>query len=159
MTLQAHGTAFGGSVPLHCEVASAYIARVIRKLRRDGYRVGSPKREAAEEFNDWLDKHFENSAQGGDCNSWFKLDGPGSRVVIGWPGSTRHRIETLAEPRWEDFEFELDTRAKGFEKNRFGHWGAGQTLADIEGDLEVLIRHVQKPEDVDFKRLHESAYL
>ena len=156
--LKAQGNAFGGSVPLHCEVSAAYIARVIRKVRRDAYQACSPSRQAAKDFNEWLDKYFENSVVAGNCNSWFKLAGPKSRVVIGWPGSSRHRIETLAEPRWEDFQFEGGERAKGYETNRFGHWGPGNTLADVEENNKVLLRHLTKAKDIDFDALHNSAY-
>lgn len=149
-------------MPLHCEVSAAYIARVIRKVRRDGYRACSPSRAAAADFNAWLERFFAGSVVAGECNSWFKLAGPRSRVVIGWPGSTRHRVETLAEPRWEDFEFETDhksnNRARGYEHNRFGHWGDGNTVSDVDQDLAVLIRHLQKAGEVDFTRLHDSAY-
>ncbi|CAK7221779.1 hypothetical protein SBRCBS47491_004644 [Sporothrix bragantina] len=50
--LQAQGNAFGGSVPLHCEVSTAYIARVLRKLHRDGYSSCSPTKKVAADFND-----------------------------------------------------------------------------------------------------------
>lgn len=158
--LQAQGNAFGGSVPLHCEVSATYIARVLRKLRRDGYTSCSPTQKAAADFNDWVARYFANTVVASSCNSWFKLDGPDSRVVIGWPGTTRHRIETLAEPRWEDFQFEADrTRAKGFEANRFAHWGSGTTRGDEEGDFDILTGHIKLADDIDFASLHNSAYV
>lgn len=106
--LQAQGNAFGGSVPYQTEVSATYIARVIRKIQRHGYLAIHPTPAATKEFSEVVDRYFDKHVVNDKCRSYFKLlDTPGkSRNVIGFPGTTRRRLEVLAEPRWGDFIFE-----------------------------------------------------
>ncbi|KAJ7230154.1 hypothetical protein GGX14DRAFT_553640 [Mycena pura] len=65
------------------------------------------------------------------CNSWYKT--PDGTVIGLWPGSALHAIRTLANPRWEDYEYESIDKTR----NRL-HWlGAGNTKNEqtTTGDL------------------------
>lgn len=67
------------------------------------------------------------------------------RVVALWPGSCLHFLQTLDEPRWEDFDYEPleEDRKKGV-KNRFYYLGNGWTENERkgEGDRAPYIRRV-----------------
>ncbi|KAF5345166.1 hypothetical protein D9758_009660 [Tetrapyrgos nigripes] len=63
----------------------------------------------------------------GKCQSWYKMGKEDGRVAALWPGSPLHALKTLANPRWEDFDYEpLDEGVK----NRFCWLGDGTTIAD-----------------------------
>ncbi|EXJ79107.1 hypothetical protein A1O3_08608 [Capronia epimyces CBS 606.96] len=106
--LQAQGNAVGGSVPYQAEISATYIARVIRKAQHHGYKTIRPSAQAARDFSLVVDRYFEHSVVNSGCRTYFKLGGkPGkARNVIGFPASTRRRLEVLSEPRWEDFVLE-----------------------------------------------------
>lgn len=168
--LQAQGNAFGGSVPHQAEVSAAYIARVIRKAQRQGYRAVYPSRSAAREFSEIVDKYFDKSVTNDGCRSYFKLlDQPGkSRNVIGFPGTTRQRLEVLSEPRWEDFHFdalERCQRAEGLAidiqptTNRFlSFWGNGKAKLDEANDLDQITSYLKEVGKVDLRCLYEDVH-
>jgi hypothetical protein len=166
--LQAQGNALGGSVPYQCEISATYIARVIRKVQRQGYRSIWPSLEAAKEFSVVVDEYFKNSVVNDGCRTYFKLGGKTgkARNVIGFPGSTRQRLEVLAEPRWEDFLFD-DERDEGVaggqpdlkRHNRFlRFWGDGRSALDRTNDLDAVTSYLEKVGKVDLRRLHEEVY-
>lgn len=166
--LQAQGNAFGGSVPHQAEVSAAYIARVIRKAQRHGYRAVYPSQSAAREFSEIVDEYFDKSVTNDGCRTYFKLlDQPGkSRNVIGFPGTTRQRLEVLSEPRWEDFHFDgpgNGNHADGFKveakstTNRFRKfWGSGRSKLDEANDLDQITSYLQEVGKVDLRRLYEN---
>lgn len=87
------------------------------------------------------------------CNSWFKY-GPGrSRILIAWPGSFHHRAEILRDPRWEDFEFVRDKRAR---RNRFEYFGDGWTVMEREGRVEGLVGYLKEVGKIEIETLHET---
>ncbi|KIW82821.1 hypothetical protein Z517_02064 [Fonsecaea pedrosoi CBS 271.37] len=177
--LQAQGNAFGGSVPYQCEISATYIAKVIRKIQRHQYATVSPTLAAASEFSEVVDRYFKDSVVNDGCRSYFKLGGHTGRArnVIGFPGTTRQRLEVLAEPRWEDFAFETLGGARigsedqhGTEsggdvvsvagkaaKNRFlGFWGDGRSVLDEANDLDAVTYYLKEVGKVDLRRLHED---
>lgn len=168
--LQAQGNAFGGSVPHQAEVSAAYIARVIRKAQRHGYRAVYPSQSAAREFSEIVDKYFDKSVTNDGCRSYFKLlDQPGkSRNVIGFPGTTRQRLEVLSEPRWEDFHFDRSGRCRRAEglaidiqpaTNRFlSFWGNGKAKLDEANDLDQITSYLKEVGKADLRYLYEDVH-
>lgn len=55
-----------------------------------------------------------------------KKDGPPFAVH---PGSRQHYIDMLAQPRWEDYDYE-------YRDNRFAYLGNGKTLNETMGIFE-----------------------
>ncbi|KAJ7457359.1 FAD/NAD-P-binding domain-containing protein [Mycena latifolia] len=93
-----------------------YVVKAVHKLQRERLKSMEPKKEATA---DWTE--HRRTVYTDECNSWYKAaDG----TVVGlWPGSALHAIRTLAEPRWEDYEYEFIDKTR----NRL-HWlGAGHT--------------------------------
>lgn len=171
--LQAQGNAFGGSVPYQCEIGATYIARAIRKVQRQGYRSLVPTARAAEEFSVVVDRYFEDSVTNDKCRSYFKLGGqPGKgKNVIGFPGTTRQRLEILFQPRWEDFIFASSeagtkipdaretTETSLHENNRFlRFWGDGRSVLDRTNNLDAVTSYLKEIGKVDLKALHEDVY-
>jgi cation diffusion facilitator CzcD-associated flavoprotein CzcO len=169
-TLQAQGNAFGGSVPHQAEVSAVYMARVIRKVQRHGYRAVYPSQDAAREFSEIVDEYFDKSVTNDGCRTYFKLlDQPGkSRNVIGFPGTTRQRLEVLSDPRWEDFHFEGPGVAKRADDqtleirpttNRFrSFWGGGRGKLDEANDLDRITSYLQEVGRVELRRLYEDIW-
>ncbi|KAL6247988.1 hypothetical protein RBB50_005336 [Rhinocladiella similis] len=175
--LQAQGNAFGGTVPYQCEISATYIARVIRKVQRHGYKTIRPSPRAAEEFSVVVDRYFENSVINDGCRTYFKLGGKTgkARNVIGFPGTTRQRLEVFSDPRWEDFVFAdpregeesgsdadagtTKTTLEDLEKNnRFlRFWGDGRTALDRANDLDAMTDYLTEVGKVDLRRLHEEV--
>jgi cation diffusion facilitator CzcD-associated flavoprotein CzcO len=172
--LQAQGNAFGGTVPYQCEISATYIAGVIRKVQRHGYKSIRPSPRAAEEFGVVVDRYFENSVINDGCRTYFKLGGKTgkARNVIGFPGTTRQRLEVLSEPRWEDFLFD-DTTTQSDQgsvrdgtgttvtdltkNNRFlTFWGDGRSALDMANDLDAMTDYLTEVGKVDLRRLHEG---
>jgi hypothetical protein len=57
------------------------------------------------------------------------------RIVGPWCGSLNHFLESIAEPRLQDFEFTYETQ------NRFAYLGRGLSLRDVQKkDLAWYIR-------------------
>ncbi|OAP62747.1 hypothetical protein AYL99_01974 [Fonsecaea erecta] len=168
--LQAQGNAFGGSVPYQCEISATYIAKVIRKAQRHRYATVSPTVAAAREFSEVVDRYFEDSVVNDGCRSYFKLGGGTgkARNVIGYPGTTRHRLEVLSDPRWEDFVFEtLDGARLGADPqektapptapNRFhSFWADGRSALDETNDLDAVTYYLKEAGQADLRHLHED---
>lgn len=170
--LQAQGNAIAGSVPYQCEISATFIARVIRKVQRQAYRSIRPSAAAAKEFSVVVDEYFKDSVVNDGCRTYFKLGGKTgkARNVIGFPGTTRQRLEILSEPRWEDFVFESDRGSqsgRGEEdvatgvdlkkNNRFlAYWGDGRSVLDRTGDLDAVTYYLAEVGKVDLRRLHEE---
>ncbi|KAI0060947.1 FAD/NAD(P)-binding domain-containing protein [Artomyces pyxidatus] len=109
-----------------------YSVQATLKLQRERLRSIEVKREAVEDFDEYLETYFPTTVHAQHCPTWFKRGANGKRVVCLWPGSGLHGIRALTHPRWEDFDYE---RMNGI-RNRM-HWlGDGQTYAEktMEGD-------------------------
>ncbi|KAJ7082439.1 FAD/NAD-P-binding domain-containing protein [Mycena belliarum] len=104
-----------------------YVVKAVRKLQRERLKSMEPKKEATKDWTEHMRAYFPRTVYTDKCNSWYKA--PDGTVVGLWPGSGLHAIRALAEPRWEDYEYEaLDET-----RNRL-HWlGAGQTESERTG--------------------------
>lgn len=63
------------------------------------------------------------------CRSWWRHNGDG-RILALWPGSALHGMYIWANPRWEDYDYELKAEQQG---NPFGWLGNGYCTAQLEG--------------------------
>lgn len=146
-----HGTAPSGTVPHSVESQLAYIAKVLRKVSREGIKSVRPSKAAADDFLAYCDSFFKESVVSETCSSWYNGGIPGSRVHGIWPGSAAHLTIVRRDPRWEDFEYEYSAESNG---NRFlGYLGNGSTRKeqDAESDMTTYLH-----ETVDLRDVHES---
>lgn len=86
-----------------------------------------PSGEAIRDYLEHTEIYMKRTAWATHCRSWFKngkQDGP---VTALHPGSRLHWFHMMANPRWEDWEWE------GFDSNRFSYLGNGFTVLEDEG--------------------------
>ena len=147
-----HGTGASGTIPQAVEVQLTYVAKVLRKLSREGIKSITPLSKAADEFVEYADAFFATTVLADNCSSWYNGGKPGGRIHGLWPGSGAHITAVRREPRWEDWEYEylLDTG------NRFAwYFGNGWTSKEKDPDSDMT-SYLKKPDDVDLRDVHES---
>lgn len=70
-----------------------------------------------------------------NIHSRYKNGTVDGKVWGPWPGSGPHFLETIASPRWEDWNYKYLT------SNRFQYLGNGTTQREVEGgDLSWFIK-------------------
>jgi hypothetical protein len=81
------------------------------------------KHEATDEYNEWLHKKLSTSVWT-DCNSYYQLDGQGSKNIATFPGPVSLFWWQLRKPRWEAFKA---VGAEAWERQRvlsgYKRWG------------------------------------
>ncbi|KAF5374223.1 hypothetical protein D9758_004660 [Tetrapyrgos nigripes] len=116
-----------GSLLIVMERQVDYAVQVVLKLQRERMKSIEVKKEAIDDFDEYLESYFPKTVFGSKCKSWYKMGKEEGRVVAVWPGSPLHAVYALAHPRWEDYNYEpLDPGVK----NRFYWLGDGSTMAD-----------------------------
>ena len=145
-----------GSLMPSIEAQLEFALCFMEKIQRQGVKSVVVSQEANKDFNDHKDAVMELLTFSGNCNSWYVLlshfqaakgrqfmlteirykggtsDG---RIVGPWPGSVNHFLESVKNPRLQDFEFTYST------SNRFAYLGKGLSLRDIKKeDLGWYIR-------------------
>ncbi|EFW15400.1 cyclohexanone 1,2-monooxygenase [Coccidioides posadasii str. Silveira] len=106
-----------------------------KKIQREGVKSVVVSQQATTEFNDHKDAVMELLTFSGNCNSWYKGGTSNGRIVGPWAGSLNHFLESIRDPRLQDFEFTYESA------NRFAYLGRGLSLKDIKKeDLAWYIR-------------------
>lgn len=147
-----HATGPSGTVPHGVETQLVHVAKIIRKVSREGIKSITPSVKAADDFVQYSDAFFASSVLSESCSSWYNGGKPGSRIHGVWPGSAAHLTIVRRDPRWEDWEYEY--LAEG--GNRFlWYFGNGWTRKekDPESDMTPYLR---LPGEVDLRDIHES---
>jgi hypothetical protein len=116
----------GSLLPI-IEHATKYIIRMIYKIQTQNIKSVTPSPAAIKDFVEHTEHYMKRTAWVTNCRSWFKngkVDGP---VVALHPGSRIHWFHMLAEPRYEDYQWET------FNKNRFSYLGNGFSILEADG--------------------------
>jgi hypothetical protein len=110
--------------------------KMIDRWQTENIQCFSPKIEAVEDFIAHKDQFMKGTIWEQDCRSWYKKNSSSGKVTALWPGSTMHYLHTLAEPRYEDWNFT-------YTGNRFAFLGNGfsQTECDKTADWAYYIRN------------------
>ncbi len=87
------------------ECQTGYIMSCIRKLEQSQGKALSPKREAADAFQQELREAMKGTVWVTGCNSWY-LDAQGTPTLWPWSASRFHQV--MRTPRFSDFEL-IDT--------------------------------------------------
>ncbi|KAI0701861.1 FAD/NAD-P-binding domain-containing protein [Cytidiella melzeri] len=128
-----------GTIISMLENQAVYISKCAMKLQRERLKCMEPKKEAMRDWTQHMRNYFPKTVYTDKCNSWYSAD---DGTVVGlWPGSNLHAINSLAHPRWEDYEYErLDNTT-----NRLFWLGDGQTVNEntMKGDLAW---YLEKPD-------------
>ena len=107
---------------------------MINRWQTENIHSFSPKVEAVEDFIAHKDQFMKGAIWQQDCRAWYKNHTSGKIVAL-WPGSTMHFVESIAEPRYEDWNFR-------YTGNRFAFLGNGfsQTECDKTADWAYYLR-------------------
>jgi hypothetical protein len=109
------------------EATADYILKCVKKMQTQRIRTMVPKQSAIDDLVEHVDTLMPETVWVHPCRSWYKNNTTDGRVTAVWPGSTLHFLETIAEPRYEDYEYEY------LSGNRFSYFGFGQTLTEANG--------------------------
>ncbi|GME64886.1 Flavin-containing monooxygenase [Neofusicoccum parvum] len=148
--------AVAGTIPHAAEVQVTYIARLLRKVSRQGIATATPSRAATDDFVDYCDAFFPRTVFSENCSSWYNGGRAGARVHGVWPGSGAHVNFVRQDPRWEDWEWGYGDGARGG-RNRFAYLGNGRTAKELDPESDLL-SWLRVPGEVDLRDLHERWY-
>lgn len=148
-----HGSGPSGTVPSSAENYITYIARILRKITREGIKTITPTREAANDFVEYSDAFFPNTYMTDTCSAWANGGQPGARIHGLWPGSASHERYVRFDPRWEDFTYTYVSRSG----NRFAWLGNGWTRKEQDEEYDHTW-YLKKPEDVDLRSFRENWF-
>ncbi|RFU27187.1 hypothetical protein B7463_g9146, partial [Scytalidium lignicola] len=115
-----------GSLMPAIEAQLEFALGFAKKIQTQGVKSVVVSQEATTEFNDHKDAVMELLTFSGNCNSWYKGGTSNGRIIGPWPGSVNHFLETIKEPRLQDFDFTYDNA------NRFAYLGSGLSFRDIK---------------------------
>ncbi|KAH7925133.1 FAD/NAD(P)-binding domain-containing protein [Leucogyrophana mollusca] len=116
-----------GSLLILIEREIEYAVNVVGKMQRERLKSIEVKREAVDDFDEYLEAYFPGTVYSAKCRSWYKMGKEEGRVVGLWPGSCLHAVRAFERPRWEDFDYE---HLNGDAKNRFYWLGEGCTYEE-----------------------------
>ncbi|KXJ91657.1 hypothetical protein Micbo1qcDRAFT_233085 [Microdochium bolleyi] len=149
-----------GSVMGTLDATSDYFIRLLRKMIRQKVVSFDVRRDAQHDFDVHTQEFMKQMVWTGACRSWYKSNETG-RISAIWPGSTLHYMQTLAEDRWEDYEWTHS-------QERFSYWAGGVSwvedrAADMLGfearESAETCRTIPRPDsDLSFY-LYESTPL
>jgi cation diffusion facilitator CzcD-associated flavoprotein CzcO len=110
------------------EATSDYITRLLRKIIRQRVKSFDIRSDVQADFDKHTQTFMKDMVWTGTCRSWFKNNKSGKITAL-WPGSSLHYMQTLAEDRWEDYNWD-------FHASRFDYLGRGFSwIEDPAGDL------------------------
>ncbi|KAI5825444.1 FAD/NAD(P)-binding domain-containing protein [Schizophyllum commune Tattone D] len=133
-----------GSLTATIEAQIGYAVKATAKLQRERLKSLDVKKEAVDDFDEYLEAFFPNSVFSETCKSWYKNGKAEGRIWALWPGSTLHFVRALEHPRWEDFSYEP---LEKIDRNWF-HWlGNGATRADMDpaGNKAFYLDNIDVP--------------
>ncbi|KAF4835658.1 FAD-binding monooxygenase moxY [Colletotrichum tropicale] len=106
-----------GSLMGPIEATGDYFVRILTKMIRQRIKSFDVRIEAQTDFDNHTREFMRQAVWTGTCRSWFKKDVNG-KVSALWCGSSLHYMQSLAEDRWEDYEWR-------YNGNRYAYWGNG----------------------------------
>lgn len=124
-----------GPIIFSIELQGSYFAEFLNRWQKEDIRTYDPKVEAVDDFQEQKDLFVETTVWNTHCQSWYKNPKTGKITAL-WPGSTLHYMETLAIPRYDDYNITYAS------KNRFAYMGNGlsQREMDPNADAAFYIR-------------------
>ncbi|KAG4413121.1 hypothetical protein IFR04_013738 [Cadophora malorum] len=117
-----------GTLPFATENQLTFIARILRKVQRQGIRTVTSSIQTTENFRAYHEAYFLKTVISEECSSWFNGGIKGGRVIANWPGSGLHANNVRKNPRWEDWEYTYRSESG----NRFAYFGNEWTKKDVE---------------------------
>ncbi|KAK9245704.1 hypothetical protein V1506DRAFT_537282 [Lipomyces tetrasporus] len=131
-----------GSLSIVIEKIGDYVCAAVEKIQRECIKTMAPKRSSVESFVGYCDQYFPNTVFILPCRSWYKRGTSDGRVSGMWPGSSLHLVTALANPRWEDYEYE-------YVNDNVMAW-LGDGFAEAQKIPEADRAYYLDPEKIDF---------
>ncbi|KZT37069.1 FAD/NAD(P)-binding domain-containing protein [Sistotremastrum suecicum HHB10207 ss-3] len=148
-TLGPSSAVGSGSLLCIIERQVDYFVKVVLKVQRERIKSVEVRKEAVDDFEEYLEAYFPQTVYSQKCRSWYKMGQEEGRVSALWPGSCLHAVRALAEPRWEDYQYEYldEDVGKDGRVNRFKWLGDGWTVNERsgEGDRAWYLEDVDYP--------------
>lgn len=88
-----------GSIIVHIESASGYIAQLIRRMGDEG--LIEPRQEAQDSYNQRLQADLAKTVWAGSCKSWYKMDD--GHIIANHPDPISKIVYERSRPRWDDY--------------------------------------------------------
>ncbi|KAJ5653418.1 flavin-binding monooxygenase [Penicillium lividum] len=149
-TLGPNSPVSNGPVLIAIEAQVEYIIKMLSKCQKENLKSFSVTSDAVKDFNTWKDDFTKDTSEfklkplissNIHADAFFQF-GP-KNAVLGTRQDqlqvkSLHFVETLKEPRWEDWEFARSEKTR----NRFTYLGNGHSSAEgLGGDLSYHIRN------------------
>lgn len=106
------------------------MAHFLNRWQKQDLASIDPKKAAVDDFMEQKDAFMENTVWNTDCQSWYKNPQTGQITAL-WPGSTSHYMETLAQPRFDDFDIT-------YYGNRFAYLGNGISQTELNPHIDPV---------------------
>ncbi|KAE8331443.1 hypothetical protein BDV39DRAFT_189838 [Aspergillus sergii] len=119
-----------GPIIFSIELQGSYFAEFLNRWQKEDIRAYDVKPEAVDDFMEQKDLFMETTVWNTHCQSWYKSPVTGKITAL-WPGSTLHYMETLATPRYDDYEVTYASR------NRFAYLGNGFSQIELNPKADV----------------------
>ncbi|OAL38853.1 hypothetical protein AYO20_02059 [Fonsecaea nubica] len=133
-----------GPIIFSIEIQGEYIAHFMNRWQKEDILTFDPKPEAVDDFIHQKDLFMQETVWNSNCLSWYKNPHTGKITAL-WPGSTLHYMETLANPRYDDYNVEYRGR-------RFAYLGMGFSQAELDPDVDVTYYIRNKDDDAPLCR-------
>ncbi|KAJ7622059.1 FAD/NAD-P-binding domain-containing protein [Roridomyces roridus] len=123
------------------EAQMGYIVKAVQKLQSERLKSIEVKKAATADWSEHMQAYFPKTVYLDSCHSWYKT--PEGRIIGLYPGSALHSLKALANPRWEDYDYERIDKTH----NRLYWLGDGQTENERTqtGDLAWYLNNVDVP--------------
>lgn len=128
-----------GPLLICMELTATYIATFMNRWQKENIRSFDPKKEAVDDFMEQKDLFMQKAVWSSNCKSWYK-NGSTGKVTAVWPGSSHHYMETIAQPRYEDYDITYTT------KNRFAYLGNGFSQMELNPNIDP-IHYIRERDD------------
>ncbi|KAK9349967.1 hypothetical protein V1523DRAFT_421257 [Lipomyces doorenjongii] len=138
-----------GSLSIVIEKIGEYVCAAVEKIQRECIKTMTVKRASVESFVEFCDQYFPKTVFSLPCRSWYKRGTSEGRVSGMWPGSSLHFITTLANPRWEDYEYE-------YVNDNVMAW-LGDGFTEAQKIPEADRAYYLDPENIDFPKPMRSS--
>lgn len=115
----------GSFLPI-TETIAKYFMQMLRKMSQERVASFAPTESAVADFAEHRRAFLPRTAWTSPCRSWFKQGTVDGEPMM-WPGSRIHFFETMAAPRWEDYD------VKYMGGNRFAYLANGFAARENDG--------------------------
>jgi hypothetical protein len=113
-----------GSVMGPLGMVAQYAIQIIKKMQSEFIKSIAPKQDITDLFNAHTQEFMKQTVWTSSCRSWYRNNETG-RVNAVFPGSSLHYCQTIATPRYEDYNITYQNK-----HNLWAYLGLGFTMQE-----------------------------